>query len=185
MREVYGIFGFTFELHLSTRPEKYLGEIEVWNKCVPLFFFLSRFLFLPFSPHLKHSLSILYLQHVLSTTFSLPSHIQHVLSMCLSFTLTATLLTILCNMFSISLYISHSPRFFILSHSYPSSLPFSALSSGLRLRLPLPWTALATSGRSTRETAPSTAQRLTLRSTTPCAANTRCAQHSTEKLQGV
>ncbi|XP_042411104.1 threonine--tRNA ligase, mitochondrial 1-like [Zingiber officinale] len=28
----YGIFGFTFELELSTRPEKYLGEIEIWDK---------------------------------------------------------------------------------------------------------------------------------------------------------
>ncbi|WOL17014.1 threonine--tRNA ligase, mitochondrial 1 [Canna indica] len=28
----YGIFGFTFELELSTRPEKFLGEIETWNK---------------------------------------------------------------------------------------------------------------------------------------------------------
>ena len=34
LSEVYGIFGFTFELHLSTRPEKFLGEIEVWDKCV-------------------------------------------------------------------------------------------------------------------------------------------------------
>ncbi|KAL3313863.1 Threonine--tRNA ligase 1, cytoplasmic, partial [Cichlidogyrus casuarinus] len=32
LRYVYGIFGFTFELFLSTRPEKYLGDIEVWNK---------------------------------------------------------------------------------------------------------------------------------------------------------
>ncbi|MCL7034358.1 hypothetical protein MKW94_005362 [Papaver nudicaule] len=30
--EVYDIFGFTFELELSTRPEKYIGEIEVWDK---------------------------------------------------------------------------------------------------------------------------------------------------------
>jgi threonyl-tRNA synthetase len=29
---VYGKFGFTFKLKLSTRPEKYLGEIETWNK---------------------------------------------------------------------------------------------------------------------------------------------------------
>ncbi|KAJ4791981.1 Threonine--tRNA ligase [Rhynchospora pubera] len=29
---VYKIFGFTYELELSTRPEKYLGEIETWNK---------------------------------------------------------------------------------------------------------------------------------------------------------
>jgi len=32
MRFVYGKFGFSFSLELSTRPEKYLGEIEVWNK---------------------------------------------------------------------------------------------------------------------------------------------------------
>jgi len=28
----YGIFGFTFDLQLSTRPAKYLGEIEMWDK---------------------------------------------------------------------------------------------------------------------------------------------------------
>ena len=28
---VYGIFGFTFKLELSTRPEKHLGQIETWN----------------------------------------------------------------------------------------------------------------------------------------------------------
>ncbi|KAG1327092.1 Threonine--tRNA ligase, mitochondrial 1 [Cocos nucifera] len=28
----YRIFGFTFELELSTRPEKYLGDIETWDK---------------------------------------------------------------------------------------------------------------------------------------------------------
>ena len=31
LKHVYGIFGFTFQLVLSTRPEKYMGEIEVWN----------------------------------------------------------------------------------------------------------------------------------------------------------
>ncbi|KAG5592169.1 hypothetical protein H5410_042683 [Solanum commersonii] len=29
---VYKIFGFTFDLKLSTRPEKYLGDIETWVK---------------------------------------------------------------------------------------------------------------------------------------------------------
>ncbi|XP_062025534.1 threonine--tRNA ligase, mitochondrial 1-like [Rosa rugosa] len=29
---VYNIFGFTFDLKLSTRPEKYLGGIETWEK---------------------------------------------------------------------------------------------------------------------------------------------------------
>ncbi|XP_010272819.1 PREDICTED: threonine--tRNA ligase, mitochondrial 1-like [Nelumbo nucifera] len=28
----YDIFGFTFELELSTRPEKFLGDIETWEK---------------------------------------------------------------------------------------------------------------------------------------------------------
>ncbi|KAL6937785.1 threonyl-tRNA synthetase [Hanseniaspora osmophila] len=28
---IYGIFGFDFKMELSTRPEKYVGEIETWN----------------------------------------------------------------------------------------------------------------------------------------------------------
>jgi len=32
MQHVYGIFGFTFKLELSTRPEKHLGEPEMWDK---------------------------------------------------------------------------------------------------------------------------------------------------------
>lgn len=32
LRGVYNVFGFSFQLHLSTRPEKYLGDIEVWNQ---------------------------------------------------------------------------------------------------------------------------------------------------------
>ena len=31
LKYVYGIFGFTFHLKLSTRPEKFLGEIAVWD----------------------------------------------------------------------------------------------------------------------------------------------------------
>ena len=31
LHAVYGLFGFTFKLKLSTRPEKYLGKIETWN----------------------------------------------------------------------------------------------------------------------------------------------------------
>jgi len=31
MKHVYGIFGFEFQVELSTRPEKYMGEIEAWN----------------------------------------------------------------------------------------------------------------------------------------------------------
>ena len=30
--EVYGVFGLTYEMKLSTRPEGYLGEIEIWNQ---------------------------------------------------------------------------------------------------------------------------------------------------------
>ena len=28
---VYKRFGFTFKLFLSTRPDKFLGEMDVWN----------------------------------------------------------------------------------------------------------------------------------------------------------
>lgn len=31
MSSVYGIFGFTFKLKLSTRPEKYVGDIATWD----------------------------------------------------------------------------------------------------------------------------------------------------------
>lgn len=32
LRTVYTVFGFSFKLNLSTRPEKFLGDIEVWNR---------------------------------------------------------------------------------------------------------------------------------------------------------
>lgn len=32
LRTVYHVFGFTFKLNLSTRPEKFLGEPEVWDQ---------------------------------------------------------------------------------------------------------------------------------------------------------
>jgi len=32
LQHVYGTFGFSFNLKLSTRPEKYLGDIQVWNE---------------------------------------------------------------------------------------------------------------------------------------------------------
>ncbi|KAL1959875.1 hypothetical protein VTO42DRAFT_1020 [Malbranchea cinnamomea] len=31
LRAVYGLFGFSFKLKLSTRPEKYLGKLETWD----------------------------------------------------------------------------------------------------------------------------------------------------------
>ncbi|KAH3660020.1 hypothetical protein OGAPHI_007225 [Ogataea philodendri] len=31
LKHIYGIFGFDFKMELSTRPEKYVGEIETWN----------------------------------------------------------------------------------------------------------------------------------------------------------
>ncbi|NXD83473.1 SYTC2 ligase, partial [Halcyon senegalensis] len=31
LKSVYSVFGFTFQLHLSTRPENYLGELEIWD----------------------------------------------------------------------------------------------------------------------------------------------------------
>ena len=31
LKDVYAIFGFQLTLALSTRPEKFLGEIETWD----------------------------------------------------------------------------------------------------------------------------------------------------------
>ena len=31
LHSVYGLFGFTYKLRLSTRPEKFLGRVETWN----------------------------------------------------------------------------------------------------------------------------------------------------------
>ena len=31
LKHVYGIFGFSFSLKLSTRPEKFLGDVDTWN----------------------------------------------------------------------------------------------------------------------------------------------------------
>lgn len=31
LNRVYGVFGFDFKMELSTRPEKYVGDIETWN----------------------------------------------------------------------------------------------------------------------------------------------------------
>ena len=32
LRKVYGSFGFTFKMKLSTRPDKFLGDIKTWDK---------------------------------------------------------------------------------------------------------------------------------------------------------
>lgn len=32
LKDVYSLFGFTYNLVLSTRPEKFLGTIEVWDQ---------------------------------------------------------------------------------------------------------------------------------------------------------
>lgn len=31
MEYVYGVFGFTFSMELSTRPENFIGEIAIWD----------------------------------------------------------------------------------------------------------------------------------------------------------
>lgn len=32
LNEIYGIFGLDYTIALSTRPEGYLGELELWNQ---------------------------------------------------------------------------------------------------------------------------------------------------------
>lgn len=40
LRHVYTIFGFTFCLRLSTRPDKYLGELEMWENAEKVCYFI-------------------------------------------------------------------------------------------------------------------------------------------------
>jgi len=42
MQHVYGIFGYEFDLELSTRPENYMGELALWDK--------AEAVRIPFSP---------------------------------------------------------------------------------------------------------------------------------------
>lgn len=37
LRTVYDVFGFTFKLNLSTRPEKFLGDPQVWEQAEKVF----------------------------------------------------------------------------------------------------------------------------------------------------
>lgn len=32
MKDVYSMFGFEYKLYLSSKPDKYLGDDEVWEK---------------------------------------------------------------------------------------------------------------------------------------------------------
>lgn len=32
LQSVYSTFGFSFQLNLSTRPENFLGEVELWDE---------------------------------------------------------------------------------------------------------------------------------------------------------
>lgn len=32
LNRIYGLFGFEFKLELSTRPEKFLGDVETWTE---------------------------------------------------------------------------------------------------------------------------------------------------------
>ena len=47
MQHVYGLFGFEFHLELSTRPEKFLGDINTWDRAEEvralLFCFIPRY----------------------------------------------------------------------------------------------------------------------------------------------
>lgn len=41
LKHVYSVFGFSFQLVLSTRPEKYLGEISMWDEAEQVICFFT------------------------------------------------------------------------------------------------------------------------------------------------
>ena len=42
IKTVYDTFGFSLRLYLSTRPEKFLGDLEMWNDAEKVCFYLNR-----------------------------------------------------------------------------------------------------------------------------------------------
>ena len=40
LKHVYSIFGFSLTMALSTRPEKFIGDIAVWDKAEKVFLFI-------------------------------------------------------------------------------------------------------------------------------------------------
>ena len=53
LQAVYGVFGFSFKLYLSTRPEKYMGDLSLWDMAEKV---ITNSLSLPISL-LLHSLT--------------------------------------------------------------------------------------------------------------------------------
>ena len=45
LQHTYGVFQFKFELQLSTRPKKFLGQIEMWDRAEKVRFFFSLLCF--------------------------------------------------------------------------------------------------------------------------------------------
>jgi len=41
LQHVYSVFGFSFQLVLSTRPEKHLGEISMWDEAEKVMCFFT------------------------------------------------------------------------------------------------------------------------------------------------
>jgi len=41
LKHVYSVLGFSFQLVLSTRPEKYLGDLEMWNEAEQVMCFFT------------------------------------------------------------------------------------------------------------------------------------------------
>jgi threonyl-tRNA synthetase len=42
LKHVYSVFGFSFQLVLSTRPEKYMGEINMWNEAEKVIYYFRN-----------------------------------------------------------------------------------------------------------------------------------------------
>lgn len=42
LKHVYSVFGFSFQLVLSTRPEKFLGEMVMWNEAEKVIFYFRN-----------------------------------------------------------------------------------------------------------------------------------------------
>uniref|UniRef100_I3J445 threonine--tRNA ligase n=1 Tax=Oreochromis niloticus TaxID=8128 RepID=I3J445_ORENI len=77
LRCVYDVFGFSFQLHLSTRPDKYLGDIAVWNQaekvnCVMIIAFIILSVLLQIDIKIKDAIGRYHQCATIQLDFQLP-----------------------------------------------------------------------------------------------------------------
>lgn len=76
LRYVYGVFGFSFELYLSTRPDKFMGEIEMWDRAEQVSLVVCRYVYVE---HLCRRIVFIFLHCRRTVQYKIPQEDVHAL----------------------------------------------------------------------------------------------------------